>query len=187
MLDFNSIKTDAEKRMEGAIHSLKHSLNGLRTGRASAALLDPIKVEVYGDFMPINQVATVATPEARLISVQVWDKNNVKAIEKAIANSGLGLNPQSDGNLIRIPLPDLSEERRKELAKKAKEYSEHAKVAIRNIRRDANDEIKKLEKSAEISEDQQHEYADKIQKVTDSYITNADKATEAKVQEIMHI
>lgn len=186
-MDFNAIKADAQTRMDGAIHSLKHSLNGLRTGRASAALLDPVKVEVYGNFMPLNQVSTISTPEARLISVQVWDKGNTKAVEKAIANAGLGLNPQSDGNLIRIPLPDLSEERRKELAKKAREYAEHAKIAIRNIRRDANDEVKKMEKNAEISEDQQHEYAEKIQKLTDEFITAADKACDVKVHEITHI
>ena len=173
--------------MEGAIASLQHSLNGLRTGRASSALLDPIQVEVYGNRMPINQVATISTPEARLISVQVWDKGNVSAIEKAILNSGLGLNPQTDGNLIRLPLPDLSEERRKDLAKKAKEYLENAKVAIRNVRRDANDVIKKMQKNNEISEDDQHKFSDQIQKSTDGHINRAEIITNEKIEEILQI
>lgn len=187
MTDFNNIKQDSEKRMDGAISSLQHSLNGLRTGRASATLLDPIQVEVYGNRMPINQVATVSTPDARMISVQVWDKTNVPAVEKAILNSGLGLNPQTDDNIIRLPMPDLSEDRRKELAKKAKEYMENAKVAVRNVRRDSNDLIKKMEKNNEISEDEQHNYSDKIQKVTDDYIGRAENLTNEKIEEILQI
>ena len=187
MTDFNNIKQDSQKRMDGAISSLQHSLNGLRTGRASAALLDPIQVEVYGNRMPINQVATVSTPDARMISVQVWDKGNVAAVEKAILNSGLGLNPQTDDNVIRLPMPDLSEDRRKELAKKAKEYMENAKVAIRNVRRDANDLIKKMEKNNEISEDEQHQHSDTIQKVTDDYIGRAESSTNDKIEEILQI
>ena len=187
MDSFNNIKKDADKRMEGALHSLNHSLNGLRTGRASTALLDPVQVEVYGNRMPINQIATVSTPESRLISVQVWDQGNVAAVEKAIQNSGLGLNPNTDGTLIRLPLPDLSEERRKELAKKAKEYMESAKIAIRNVRRDANDAIKKLQKNNDISEDDQHQYVEEIQKLTDGYITQAEQAANSKTVEILKV
>lgn len=187
MEQLNKIIKDVEMRMDGAISSLHHSLNGLRTGRASAALLDPINVEVYGNRMPINQIATVSTPEARLISVQVWDTGNVEAVEKAILNSGLGLNPNTEGNVIRLPLPDLSEERRKELAKKAKEYLENSKIAIRNIRRDVNDDVKQMNKDGEVSDDEQHQHADKIQKLTDSYVSRAEEETSRKVEEILNI
>jgi len=181
------IISDVNKRMDGSIASLKHSLNGLRTGRASASLLDPIKVEVYGDMMPISQVGTVSVPEARMITVQAWDKGSVASIVKAIAAAGLGLNPAADGNLIRIPLPDLSEERRKELVKKAAEYTEQSKVAMRNVRRDGIDAIKKLEKDKLISEDQQRDFCDDIQKITDDFVKKADAVLKTKSEEIMQV
>lgn len=185
MEQLNTIIKDLESRMDGAISSLRHSLNGLRTGRASAALLDPIKVEVYGNKMPINQIATVSTPDARSISVQVWDAGNVTVVEKAILESGLGLNPMTSGNVIKLPLPDLSEERRKDLAKKAKEYLEQSKIAIRNIRRDTNDSFKQMNKSGEISDDEQHNYVDRIQKITDRYISDTEKLASDKTEEIL--
>lgn len=178
---------DVTSRMESSINSFKHSLNGLRTGRASTSLLDPIKVEVYGDMMPISQLGTISVPESRMITVQAWDKGAVASIVKAIASSGLGLNPSADGNLVRIPLPDLSEERRKELVKKAGEYTEQAKVAMRNIRRDGIESIKKLEKDKMISEDQQRNYCDDIQKIIDDYVKKADLILKTKSEEIMEI
>lgn len=183
----NFIIAEIEKRMEGAVSNLKHVLNGLRTGRASASLLDPIKVEVYGDFMPINQLSTISVPESRLITVQVWDKSQVKNIEKAIMSSGLGLNPTSDRQLIRVPVPDLTEERRRELTKKAAEYGENAKIAIRNIRRDALDVLKKNEKDKEISEDELKSQSDLVQKITDRYIKHVDEAIKQKSAEIMGV
>jgi ribosome recycling factor len=183
----NEMISDIKKRMEGAIASLKHSLNGLRTGRASAALLDPIKVEAYGSFMPITQVGTVNVPEARMITVQVWDSSMAGPVSTAIRDSGLGLNPIAEGNLIRIPIPDLSEERRKELSKKAHEYGEQSKIAIRNIRRDGIDEFKKLEKDKKISEDELHSRQDEIQKLTDEFSKKADQTVAEKEKEIMSI
>ena len=147
-------KADLDRRMHGAVESLKHDLAGLRTGRANSALLDPVTVEVYGSHMPLNQVASVSAPEPRLLSVQVWDKSNIGPVEKAIRSAGLGLNPINDGNNIRLPIPDLTEERRKELAKLAHSYAEKARIAIRNVRRDGMDQIKKA-KSAGMGEDDQ--------------------------------
>ena len=147
-------KADIERRMNGAVESLKHDLSGLRTGRANVALLDPIHVEVYGAMMPLNQVATVSAPEARMLSVQVWDKANVIPVEKGIAHANLGLNPMIDGQTIRLPLPDLTEERRRELAKLCGKYAENAKIAIRNVRRDGMEALKEDEKKKEISEDE---------------------------------
>ena len=161
------IFSDLRKRMDGAIASLKHSLNGLRTGRASTALLDPIKVEAYGSLMPLNQVGTVNAPEPQMLSVQVWDAGMVNPVSTAITESGLGLNPIVEGQSIRIPLPNLSEERRKELSKKADEYGENAKISVRNIRRDGMDAFKKLEKDKDISEDELHTHSDQVQKITD--------------------
>jgi ribosome recycling factor len=181
------IISDLKKRMDGALGSLRHSLNGLRTGRASISLLDPIKVEIYGSLMPLNQVATVSVPEPRLIVVQVWDKEAIKPVEKAIANAGLGLNPIGEGNVVRVPIPDLSEERRKELVKKAHEYCEQAKIAIRNVRRDGMEDIKKLEKDKHISEDDMKHHTDEIQKITDDHAKKIDEATQAKSKEIMNI
>jgi ribosome recycling factor len=181
------IISDLKKRMEGAIHSLKHSLNGLRTGRASAALLDPIKIEAYGSYMPITQVGTVNVPEPKLITVQVWDRSQVSAVEKAIRDSGLGLNPMSDGNLVRVPLPDLSEQRRKELSKKAHEYGEQSKIAIRNIRRDGMEGFKALEKDKKISEDESRNRSEEVQKITDEFIKKAEQSVAEKEKEIMTV
>ena len=178
-------KADLERRMAGAVESLKGDLSGLRTGRANTALLDPVQVEVYGSMMPINQVATVSAPEPRMLSVQVWDKANVTAVEKGIARSNLGLNPMSDGQTIRLPLPDLNEERRRELAKLAAQYSEKAKIAIRNIRRDGMETLKEDEKKKAISEDDRKRLEEEVQKLTDKYVADVDTATEAKEKEIM--
>ena len=178
-------KNDINRRMHGALENLKHDLAGLRTGRASTALLDPIQVEVYGANMPINQVATVSVPEPRLISVQVWDKSNLSAVEKAIRNAGLGINPITDGQLIRLPIPDLTEERRKELAKLASQYAEKARVAVRNVRRDGMDALKADEKKKEISEDEHKRLDTEVQKMTDDTIKEIDAAAHAKEQEIL--
>ena len=178
-------KADIERRMHGAVESLKGDLSGLRTGRANTALLDPVVVEVYGSMMPLNQVATVSAPEPRMLSVQVWDKANVNAVEKGITKANLGLNPMSDGQTIRLPLPDLNEERRKELAKLAAEYGEKAKIAIRNVRRDANEALKEDEKKKEISEDERKRLEDEVQKMTDRHVADTDAAVEKKVQEIL--
>jgi ribosome recycling factor len=178
-------KNDLQRRMDGATESLKHDLVGLRTGRASTALLDPITVEVYGAQMPINQVATVSAPEPRLLSVQVWDKANVNSVEKAIRSAGLGLNPISDGQMIRLPIPDLTEERRKELAKLAGQYAEKARIAVRNVRRDGMDALKLDEKKHEISEDERKRLETEVQKMTDATIADIDSASHAKEQEIL--
>lgn len=178
-------KADIERRMHGAVDSLKHDLGGLRTGRANTALLDPITVEVYGSNMPLNQVATVSAPEPRLLSVQVWDKSNVTPVEKAIRNAGLGINPIVDGNNIRLPIPDMTEERRKELAKLAHSYAEKAKIAARNVRRDGNDDLKADEKKKEISEDDRKRLEAEVQKMTDSTIAEIDNALASKEKEIL--
>jgi ribosome recycling factor len=178
-------KNDVNRRMHGALENLKHDLAGLRTGRASTALLDPIQVEVYGANMPINQVATVSVPEPRLISVQVWDRSNISAVEKAIRNAGLGINPITDGQMIRLPIPDLTEERRKELAKLAHQYAEKAKVAVRNVRRDGMDALKTDEKKKDISEDEHKRLDTEVQKMTDDTIKEIDAVAHAKEQEIL--
>ena len=178
-------KADIERRMHGAVDSLKHDLGGLRTGRANTALLDPITVEVYGSNMPLNQVATVSAPEPRLLSVQVWDKSNVTPVEKAIRNAGLGINPIVDGNNIRLPIPDMTEERRKELAKLAHSYAEKAKIAARNVRRDGNDDLKADEKKKEISEDDRKRLEAEVQKMTDATIADIDSALASKEKEIL--
>ena len=178
-------KADLQRRMHGAIEALKHDLVGLRTGRASTNLLDPINVEVYGAQMPLNQVATVSAPEPRLLTVQVWDKGNVNAVEKAIRSAGLGLNPITDGTMIRLPIPDLTEERRKELAKLAGQYAEKARIAARNVRRDGMDHLKVDEKKHEISEDERKRLEVEVQKLTDDTIKEIDSAAHAKEQEIL--
>ena len=178
-------KADIERRMQGAIDSLKGDLGGLRTGRANIALLEPVHVEVYGAMMPLNQVATISTPEARMLSVQVWDKANVTPVEKGIAHANLGLNPMIDGQTLRLPIPDLTEERRKELAKLAGQYAEKAKVAVRNVRRDGMDALKTDEKKHEISEDEHKRMAAEVQKLTDNVIAEIDTAAHAKEQEIL--
>jgi ribosome recycling factor len=178
-------KADIQRRMHGAVDALKHDLGGLRTGRASTALLDPIQVDVYGANMPLNQVATVSAPEPRLLSVQVWDRSNMNAVEKAIRNAGLGINPITDGQMIRLPIPDLTEERRKELAKLAGQYAEKARVAVRNVRRDGMDALKTDEKKHEISEDERKRSETDVQKMTDDTIKEIDAAFAAKEKEIL--
>jgi ribosome recycling factor len=178
-------KADIERRMHGAIESLKHDLSGLRTGRANTALLEPVQVEVYGSLMPLNQVATISAPEPRMLSVQVWDKANVHAVERGIAHANLGLNPIIDGQTLRLPLPDLTEERRKELAKLAHQYAEKAKIAIRNVRRDGMEALKEDEKKKEISEDDRKRREEEVQKLTDKHVEEVDQTTAHKEKEIM--
>ena len=178
-------KADLERRMAGAVEALKHDLQGLRTGRASVNLLDPVNVEVYGAQMPLNQVATVSAPEPRMLSVQVWDKSNVGPAEKAIRSAGLGLNPITDGQTLRLPIPDLTEERRKELAKLAGKYAEAARVAVRNVRRDGNDNLKADEKKGIFSEDERKRHETEVQKLTDATIADLDATATAKEKEIM--
>jgi ribosome recycling factor len=178
-------KSDVQRRMHGAVEALRHDLGGLRTGRASTALLDPVQVEVYGANMPLNQVATVSAPEPRLLSVQVWDKSNVGSVERAIRNAGLGINPITDGTHIRLPIPDLTEERRKELAKLAHQYSEKARIAVRNVRRDAMDGLKADEKKHEISEDEHKRLGVEVQKLTDDAIAEIDQVLVSKDKEIL--
>jgi ribosome recycling factor len=178
-------KADIERRMQGAVEALKHDLSGLRTGRANIALLEPVHVEVYGAMMPLNQVATISAPEARMLSVQVWDRANVIPVEKGIAKANLGLNPMIDGQTIRLPLPDLTEDRRRELAKLCGKYAENAKIAIRNVRRDGMEALKDDEKKKDISEDERKRHEDEVQKTTDKYVAEADSAAVAKEKEIM--
>ena len=171
--------------MKGAVDSFKSDLSGLRTGRANVTLLDPVVVEVYGSHMPLSQVATVSAPEPRLLSVQVWDRSSVTPVEKAIRSAGLGLNPITDGQTLRLPIPDLTEERRKELAKLAGQYAEKAKIAIRNVRRDANDGLKTDENKKEISEDDRKRLETEVQKMTDEMIKAVDDAAAHKEKEIL--
>ena len=178
-------KADIERRMNGAVESLKSDLGGLRTGRANTSLLDPVMVEVYGSMMPLNQVATVSAPEPRMLSVQVWDKANVTAVEKGIAKANLGLNPMIDGQNVRLPMPDLTQERRKELAKLAGQYAEQAKIAIRNVRRDGMEALKEDEKMKEISEDERKRGEDEVQKLTDKYVAECDTVAAQKEKEIL--
>ncbi|MCI5043548.1 MAG: ribosome recycling factor [Aquisalinus sp.] len=176
--------TDLKRRMEGAIDSLKTEFSGLRTGRASANLLDNVNVNAYGSMMPMNQVGTVNVPEPRMLSVQVWDQSLVGAVEKAIRDSGLGVNPVTDGQNVRVPLPALTEERRVELTKIAGKYAEQARIAVRNVRRDGMESLKKADG---ISEDEQKRLADEVQKLTDSMIKEVDASLETKEQEIMQV
>ena len=178
-------KTDIQRRMTGAVEALKHDLGGLRTGRASTVLLDPVTVEVYGSHMPLSQVATVSAPEPRMLSVQVWDKQNVGPVEKAIRSAGLGLNPINDGQTLRLPIPDLTEERRKELAKLASQYAEKARIAARNVRRDGMDSLKLDEKKNVIAEDERKRHETELQKVTDKTIADIDAASSSKEKEIL--
>ena len=187
MSDFNEIKNDAKSRMEKTIESLKADFGSLRAGRAHASLLDGIMVEAYGSMTPLSQVGTVSVPDARTLSISVWDRSLAKSVEKALRESDLGLNPASDGQLIRIPIPPLSEERRKELVKIAGKYTEQNKVAIRNIRRDALDEIKKLKKDNLISEDEEKRFENEIQKLTDDSIKRIDEAFAAKEKDILQV
>ena len=178
---------EVKRRMEGALNALKHELGGLRTGRASSSLLEPVHVEAYGASMSLSQVATVSVPEPRLISVQVWDRGMVGAVEKAILNSNLGLNPQTEGQVIRLRIPEMTQDRRKELVKVAHKYTESARVAVRHVRRDGLDILKKTEKDGAIGEDEEKRLADQVQKVTDAMIAEIDKTLLAKEKEIMQV
>ncbi len=178
---------DLKRRMDGAIAALKHELGGLRTGRAAISMVEPVQVEAYGSHMPLNQVATVSVPEPRLLSVQVWDKSMVKAVETAIVNSNLGLSPATEGQVIRLRIPELNEERRKELVKVAHKYAEAARVAIRHVRRDGLDIVKKLEKDHKISEDEQERHSSGVQKATDAAIAEVDKLLGTKEKEILTV
>jgi ribosome recycling factor len=178
-------KSDLQRRMHGAVDALKHDFSGLRTGRASTALVDTIHVEVYGSNMPLSQVATVSVPEPRMLTVQVWDRSNVQAVEKAIRAANLGLNPVTDGQLIRLPIPDLTEERRKELAKLVGQFSEKARIAVRNVRRDGMDQLKHDEKKHDISEDERKRLEHDVQKMTDDTIKEIDELAAAKEREIL--
>jgi len=178
---------DLKRRMNGALENLKDEFAGLRTGRASAALLEPITVDAYGAKMPIMQVGNVSVPEPRMLSVQVWDAGLVKAVEKAIMESSLGLNPITEGQTLRIPLPELTEDRRKDLTKVAHQYAEQARVAVRNVRRDGMDTLKRLEHDGEIGEDEMHMLSDDVQKLTDSVIKKIDDALEHKDADIMQV
>lgn len=179
--------SDLRKRMDGAVEVLRKEFAGLRTGRASAGLLDPIMVQAYGAEMPLTQVGTVSVPEPRMLTVQVWDRGLVKAVEKAVRMSDLGLNPSVDGTLIRIPVPELTQERRAELAKVAARYAEQARVAVRNVRRDGMEQLKKLEKDSEISADEQHKQSDQVQQLTDEEIKRINDMLAAKEAEIMTV
>ncbi len=178
---------DLERRMNGAIEVLKQEFAGLRAGRASVHLLEPINVEAYGAAMPMNQVGTIGVPEPRMITVQVWDRSLVGAVERAIRESDLGLNPQTEGQLIRVPIPMLSEERRVELGKIAHKYAEQARIAVRNVRRDGMDTLKRMEREHEMSQDEQHMWSDEIQEMTDRHIKSIDAALEQKDGEIMQV
>ncbi len=178
---------DLERRMAGAIEALRREFAGLRTGRASTSLLEPLTVEAYGSEMPVNQVATLSAPEPRMLTVQVWDRGNVKAVEKAIRESALGLNPASDGQLIRVPIPELSEERRTELARIAHRYAEQARVAVRNVRRDGMDKLKRMERAGELSQDEQHLWSEEVQEMTDRFVKDIDNAVATKESEIMQV
>jgi ribosome recycling factor len=178
---------DVKRRMQGAINALKHDLGSLRTGRASPSLLDPIQVDAYGSAMPITQVATVSVPEPRLLSVQVWDRGMVAAVEKAIRESDLGLNPQTEGQVIRLRIPEMNEQRRKEMVKVAHKYAEEARIAVRHVRRDGLDLLKKLEKDGAIGQDDEKRQADQVQKATDQFVAEVDSVLAAKEKEIMQV
>lgn len=179
--------SDVERRMDGALEALRREFGGLRTGRASASLLEPVVVEAYGSAMPLNQVGTVSVPEPRLITVQVWDKSQVKSVEKAIRDAGLGLNPMTDGQTVRVPIPELNEERRNELTKVANRYAEQARVSVRNVRRDGMEMLKRMERENELSQDEQRMWADEVQRLTDEHIAKIDQSLAAKEKEIMQV
>jgi len=187
MADLADIKSDLTRRMDGALDALKREFGGLRTGRASPALLEPVKVDAYGTMMPINQVATIAVPEARMITVQVWDRSMINSVVAAIRDCGLGLNPQPDGQIVRVPLPVLTEERRVELVKAAGKYAESARIAVRGVRRDGMEQIKALLKKSEISEDDERDWAEQVQKLTDGYIKRVDDSLAEKEKDIRQV
>ncbi|GIK96096.1 MAG: ribosome-recycling factor [Alphaproteobacteria bacterium] len=175
------------RRMDGALEALRREFAGLRTGRASAHLLEPIVVHAYGSDMPITQVGTISVPEPRMITVQVWDRGLVSAVEKAIRESGLGLNPASDGQLVRVPIPELSQERRQELTKVAHKYAEQARIAVRNVRRDGMEQLKRMEKDGNISQDEHRTWSEKVQKLTDDHIKRVDESLVQKEKEILQV
>ncbi|MBL8700522.1 MAG: ribosome recycling factor [Alphaproteobacteria bacterium] len=183
----NANLDELKRRMNGALELLKKEFSGLRTGRASAAMLEPLTVEAYGSNMPLNQCGTVSVPEPRMLSVQVWDKGLVKAVEKAIRESNLGLNPMVEGQLIRVPIPALTEDRRKELIKVAHKYAEQSRIAVRNVRRDGMDALKQLEKDGKINEDEHRKRGADLQKVTDEFIKKVDEALAAKEKDVSHV
>ncbi len=183
----DSVLTDLRRRMDGAIEVLRKEFGGLRTGRASASLLEPVTVSAYGGTMPINQLANVSVPEPRMITVQVWDRAMVKAVDKAIREAGLGLNPQTEGQVIRVPIPDLNEERRRELTRVSAKYAEQARVSVRNVRRDGIEVLRRREKGAEISQDEQRKLQHEIQHLTDDYIRRIDEALAQKDKEILQV
>jgi ribosome recycling factor len=186
-MEFEPIKKDVARRMEGALEVLHREFGGLRTGRASANLLEPVMVEAYGQKMPINQVGTIGVPDARMITVQVWDRALVTYVEKAIREASLGLNPQSDGQLVRVPIPPLNEERRKEITKIASRYTEEAKVAVRNVRRHGMDELKRLEKEGKVSQDEIKKHTKEVQDLTDQSVKKMDDAFAHKEKEILQV
>ena len=178
---------DLVRRMDGAIEVLRREFSGLRTGRATPSLLEPVMVEAYGSEMPLNQIATINVSEPRMLSVQVWDKNMVKPVEKAILNADLGLNPMADGQLLRVPIPELNEERREELSRVAAKYAEQTRIAVRNVRRDGMDTLKRMEKEGDLSQDEHHLWGGEIQSITDEHVTKVDEMLHAKQEEIMRV
>ena len=185
--DLNSLKQDLARRMDGALETLRREFAGLRSGRASPALLEPVRVEAYGSEVPLAQVGTIGVPEARMLTVQVWDRTLVGAVERAIRDSGLGLNPASDGQLVRVPIPQLTTERRNELAKMAHKYAEGAKISVRGVRRDGMEQIKGMEKKSTLGEDESKTWADEVQKLTDGYIKRIDEQLSDKEREIKQV
>jgi ribosome recycling factor len=185
--DLTTLKEDLTRRMDGALETLRRDFAGLRSGRASPALLEPVRVEAYGGELPIAQVSTIAVPESRMITVQVWDRSLTGAVERAIRDSGLGLNPSADGQVVRVPIPQLTAERRVELAKAAGRYAENAKISVRGVRRDGMDQIKGFEKKSEISEDDVIDWSAEVQKLTDSYVKRIDDSLADKEREIKQV
>ena len=183
----DKLMSDLSRRMDGALEVLSREFSGLRTGRASTALLDPITVDAYESKMPLTQVGSVTVPESRMLMVQVWDQTLVKAVEKAIQEAGLGLNPSVEGQIVRIPMPELSEERRIELTKVARKYAESGRIAVRNVRRDGMEHLKRMEKDGELSEDEQHHHADEIQSLTDEHIKKIDDSLHTKEADILKV
>ena len=183
----DQLLTDLRRRMDGALEVLRKEFGGLRTGRASASLLEPITVPAYGGTLPLKQMANISVPEPRTITVQVWDRVMVKAVDKAIRESGLGLNPQTEGQVIRVPIPDLNEERRRELTRVSARYAEQARVSVRNVRRDGIDVLKRREKETDITQDQQRKLQQEVQHLTDDYISRIDEALEQKDREILQV
>ncbi|AQS88352.1 ribosome recycling factor [Neoasaia chiangmaiensis NBRC 101099] len=185
--DLNALMEDLTRRMDGALESLRRDLSGLRSGRASPNLLEPVRVEAYGSEVPLSQVGSIAVPEARMLTVSVWDRSVVGAVERAIRDAGLGLNPAADGQTVRVPIPQLTEERRNELARAAARYAENAKIAVRGVRRDGMDQSKTLEKKSEISQDDMKTWTESIQKLTDQYVKRVDEILTDKDREIRQV